>query len=260
MLSLGLIVGSVVLYLFIRKAKDVAMPTDIQNLAMFLPQAVFMAIYTLAQDNSFKISLADILTIAAAAIFLSWLGNIASLRALQKAPNPGYSLVISKSYVLMTSILSVWIFGSALTGKSIIAIVLIVIFSAVIILEKEKTNMKKDKEWIWLTLAAFLAWGFLALVFKHLTNKGLLPAVMLFYMALFVSVMILAQLARKRTQIKFKKNYLSLFLVIGLASALFNLFMVVGYKYAPNPGYINAANAGSIALVTIFSALLFKDE
>jgi drug/metabolite transporter (DMT)-like permease len=259
-LSLGLIAGSVVLYLFIRKSKDVGMPTDIQNLAMFLPQAVFMAIYTLAQGNSFKVSLVDILTIVVAAIFLSWLGNIASLRALVKAPNPGYSLVISKSYVLMTSILSVWIFGSALTGKSIIAIVLIVIFSAVIILERKEMNIKRDKGWIWLTLAAFLAWGFLALVFKYLTNKGLLPAVMLFYMALFVSILILAQLVLKRAQIKFEKNYWSLFLVIGLASALFNLFMVVGYKYAPNPGYINAANAGSIALVTVFSALIFKDE
>lgn len=259
-ISIGLIISSVALYLFVRKSKDVEIPIDIQNLGMFLPPAIFVGAYNLLQKKSFGISPLHLVIIGFAAFFFSWLGNIASLKALKKAPNPGYSLVISKSYVLMTSILAVWIFGSTLTIKSIIAIVLIVLFSAMIIIDKKKEHDSKDKKWIWLTFGAFLAWGFLALTLKYLTNEGLESTVILFYLMLFVSVLISAQLIVKRSKIQLKKNYLPLFLLMGIASTFFNLFIILGYQYAPNPGYINAANAGSIALVTIFSALLFKDE
>ena len=40
----------------------------------------------------------------------------------------------------------------------------------------------------------------------------------------------------------------------------FNYFMQLGYTLAPNIGYVNATNAASISLVTIFAILLFKDE
>ena len=258
--SIGLIVSSVALYLFVRKSKDVKVPVDIQNFGMFLPPAIFVGLYNLLQKKSFEIPLLYLAIIGFAAFFFSWLGNIASLKALKKAPNPGYSLVISKSYVLMTSILSVWIFGSSLTMKAIIAIVLIVAFSTMIIIDKRKNHDVKDNSWIWLTFGAFLAWSFLALTLKHLTNQGLESTVILFYLMLFVSVLISVQLALKRSKVQLKKNYLPLFLSMGIASTFFNLFIILGYQYAPNPGYINAANAGSIALVTIFSALLFKDE
>ncbi|MDD2516152.1 MAG: EamA family transporter [Candidatus Gracilibacteria bacterium] len=258
--SIGLIIGSVICYLFIRKSKNIEMPVDIQNLAMFLPTALFIGIFNILQKKSFEISLTNILIIAFAALFFSWLGNIASLKALKKAPNPGYSLVISKSYVLMTSILSVWIFNSVLTTKSIIAIIFIVFFSTLIILEKKVNNENKDRSWIWLTFGAFFAWGFLALILKYLIIKGLDSAIILFYLTFFVSILIVFQLIFKNTKIQFKKNYIPIFLCIGIASTFYNLFIVLGYQYAPNPGYINAANAGSIALVTIFSSLLFGDE
>lgn len=41
---------------------------------------------------------------------------------------------------------------------------------------------------------------------------------------------------------------------------LFNLGQFEAIKLAPNVGYVNAINAGSIAAVTIFAVLLFKDE
>jgi uncharacterized membrane protein len=47
---------------------------------------------------------------------------------------------------------------------------------------------------------------------------------------------------------------------MGITSTLFNLFMQIGYIYSPNPGYINAANASSISLLTLLSAYFFKDE
>ena len=37
-------------------------------------------------------------------------------------------------------------------------------------------------------------------------------------------------------------------------------FTFVAIKLAPNVGYVNATNAASIAAVTIFSIILFRDE
>jgi len=260
LLAIGLLISSVVLYLFIRKSNNTEMTVDIQNLGMFLLPTIFIGAYCLLKNQSFRVPIIDISIIMLSAIFFSWLGNTASLLALKKAPNPGYSLVVSKSYVLMTSIISVWLFNSQLTIKSIIAIIFITIFSAIIIIEKKKINNCNNSIWIWFTMAAFFAWGFLALTLKYLTNKGLEPTVILFYLMLFVSVLILVQIISKKTKIKIEKKQMLTLLFIGIASTFFNLFNILGYQYAPNPGYINAVNAGSISLVTIFSAIIFKDE
>ena len=49
-------------------------------------------------------------------------------------------------------------------------------------------------------------------------------------------------------------------LAVGLLGASFNYFMQVGFTLAPNVGYVNAANAASISLLSIMSAVIFKDE
>ncbi len=262
LLAIGLITSSVMTYLLIRKSKDIDMPIIFQNLAMFLPPTIFVGIYNLIQEKSFVIDTQNLVIIFLASFFLSWLGNITSLKALQKAPNPGYSLIISKSYVLLTSILSVWLFDSPLPPKSILAIILIIIFSALIILDRDKSTSSANKTWIWLTLIAFFAWGFLALILKYLVSINLEPTVIFFYLMFFVSSIIIMQIisANKLQRFKVSKKFWLIFLSIGLASTAMNLFIIFGYRYAPNPGYMNASNAGSIALVTIFSALIFKDE
>lgn len=48
--------------------------------------------------------------------------------------------------------------------------------------------------------------------------------------------------------------------MIGVFATSFNYFMQVGFDLAPNVGYVNAANAASISLLTLMSALLFKDD
>jgi drug/metabolite transporter (DMT)-like permease len=259
-ISIGLLVSSVALYLVVRKSNNVEMSVDIQNLGMFLLPTIFIGLYILFKNESLEISIINLLIIIFAAIFFSWLGNIASLKALKKAPNPGYSLVISKSYVLMTSIVSVWIFHSPLTLKSIIAIVLIIIFSAVIIIDRKKLSDISNNIWIWFTVGAFFAWGFLALTLKYLTSNGMKSVVILFYLMLFVSILVLSQIIFKKVKIIVTKEQKFIFLFIGIASTFFNLFNILGYQYAPNPGYINAVNAGSIALVTIFAAIFFRDD
>ena len=47
---------------------------------------------------------------------------------------------------------------------------------------------------------------------------------------------------------------------MGIFGASFNYFMQVAFNLAPNVGYVNATNAASISLLTLMSALIFKDE
>ena len=51
-----------------------------------------------------------------------------------------------------------------------------------------------------------------------------------------------------------------LLITTGIFSALFNLGQFEAIKLAPNVGYVNAINAGSIAAVTLLAMLIFKDE
>lgn len=255
----GVIISSVILYLFVRKAKLQNISVEMQNFGMFfLPTIIFM-LYNIITNITFVISAKFLLIIAAAAIFLSWTGNTFSLKALESAPNPGYSLIISKSYVVLTSILSVWIFNSPLTVKDIIAISIIIVFSAFIMINKSSSKTKSIS-WLFYTIGAFLCWAFLAITLTYLLLKGLQSTQILFYIMLFVSILIIMEIVSKKNKVTFEKNKMLTLLAIGILSAIFNLCLVLGYKLAPNPGYINAANAGSISLVTIFSAIIFKDE
>jgi len=259
--ALSVIASSVVLYLAIRKTKDQGIALELRNLAMFSLPAILMLVYNLIQEVSLTISTTQLLIIVVAGVLFSWIGSMASLKSLELAPNQGYSLIISKSYVVMTAVLSVWIFNSPLTGKDLLAIALIVGFSALIMIDgKNRKTIGENNTWLWLAGASFLAWGFLALTLTYLTSQEMISTVILFYLMSIVTGLITLELLFKKIKLKISKNDWRVLAIVGLASTGFNLSLVVGYKMAPNPGFINAANAGSIALVTLFSAWIFKDE
>ena len=94
-------------------------------------------------------------------IFFSYLGNVFSLKGIEQAPNPGYSLIISKSYVVFTAIASIFVFGSPLSLKSALAIIIIVAFSAVIMVNKNVSQKKEqvNNRWLPYTIGAFFCWG-----------------------------------------------------------------------------------------------------
>jgi uncharacterized membrane protein len=61
----------------------------------------------------------------------------------------------------------------------------------------------------------------------------------------------------------FSKAFLKAKLLLigtGIFSTLFNLGQFEAIKLAPNVGYVNAINAASISMVTVFAVILFKDE
>lgn len=259
--ALGLIVFSVITYLGVRLAKELVIPLILRNLAMFAIPAVLFLGVNLVRGYSFTLSPLQIGLVLLGSVAFSWLGNMASFKALELAPNQGYSLIISKSYVVMTSIVSVWLFQAPLSFKSVIAILIIIGFSALIMVEKKMISVTNpSKSWLWLTFGAFFAWGFLALSNRQLLLTGLQPTVLLFYNFMIVTVLIAIQAFSQKVSLKLPRKSWITILIIGVGGAAFNFFQVAGYGIAPNPGYMNAANAGSISLLTLVSAYLFKDE
>jgi drug/metabolite transporter (DMT)-like permease len=217
----------------------------------------------LNQKLSFHIGWPNLISILLAAFFFSYLGNLFSLKSIKLATNPGYSLIISKSYVVFTSIAAIFLFNSPLTPKNALAIAIIVLFSGLIMINKTKTSAQDRKtniNWLIFALGAFFAWGGLALISKYWLNIGIPIATRLFYLSTFVSAMILVEIFGKHQNLKISRHYWFLIIFIGILSMFFNLFMQIGYQYAPNPGYINAVNASSISLLTLLAAYFFKDE
>ncbi len=261
--SLIMFLASVIMYLLVRKGQRNHLPDRLINIAMFLIPCPFYLAIMLNQKQSFHIGWSNLISILLAAFFFSYLGNLFSLKSIKLATNPGYSLIISKSYVVFTSIAAIFLFNSPLTPKNALAIAIIVAFSGLIMINKTKASTQHQEtniNWLIFALGAFFAWGGLALISKYWLNIGIPVATRLFYLSTFVSIMILIEIFGKHQSLKISNRHWLLILLIGTLSMFFNLFMQVGYQYAPNPGYINAVNASSISLLTLLAAYFFKDE
>jgi len=258
--SLMLFVSSVVLYLFVRKSQLTKISDSLNNLAMYALPTVIFFIVAIIQKKSFVISWENFVIIFFASFFFSYIGSVCSLKSIKLAPNPGYSLIISKSYVIFTTIVAVLFLNAHISVRNAIAIILIVFFSALVMISKSK-KQTNNKQWILYAFGAFFGWGFLALVSKYLLNQGVDIIIYSFYIGVFVSIMIIVEMTWQKIQIpKTKTSEVVLLFAIGLAAFFLNLFMQIGFMLAPNIGYINAVNASSISMVALLSAYFFKDE
>lgn len=254
-------VSSVLLYLTVRKSALIKTPNHLTNLAMFIVPLSAYSLMGIINGTSLKITWLQGVIVVVAALLFAYGGNKASLRAIQIAPNPGYSLVLSKSYVLFTTIVAVILLGAELTVQKAIAILLIVAFSAVIMVSHKDAKKVTSEKWVLLSFGAFFAWGMLSLSSKYLFNEGFDTIAFLIYLYAIVTVCIVGFDKVKLSEIKnVPNNAMLLLLGTGVFSTLFNLGQFEAIKLAPNVGYVNAINAASIALVTVFAVILFKDE
>lgn len=259
--SLLMFLSSVALYLAVRKSNALKTPQQLNNLSMFLvPVLVYLAL-TLRTPTSYALTPFQYALIFIQAIFFSYLGNKFSLKGIEYAPNPGYSLIISKSYVVFTAVASIFIFSAPLTIRTMIAIALIVVFSAIITIDKNKDRADSNTLWIPFTMGAFFCWGFLALSSKYLLNVGVPILTRLILSMVVTTALIVGEILYKKVEWrKVSKDQLLTLLLIGILGASFNYFMQVAFNLAPNVGFVNAANAASISLLTLMSAFIFKDE
>jgi len=253
--------SSVVLYLFVRKSNQLKTPQQLNNLAMFLIPVIVYLFISMNTNVRFELKPLEYFIIIIQGIFFSYLGNVFSLKGIVYAPNPGYSLIISKSYVVFTAIASIFLFSAPLSTKSVIAIIFIVGFSALIMVDRSKEKSNSNKLWLPYTIGAFFCWGMLALSSKYLLNLGVPILTRLIYSMVIVTFLILSEIKVRKVNINdISKNQLFTLLMIGVFASGFNYFMQVGFDLAPNVGYVNAANASSISLLTLLSAYFFKDD
>jgi drug/metabolite transporter (DMT)-like permease len=194
-------------------------------------------------------------------VFFSYLGNVFSLKGIEYSPNPGYSLIISKSYVVFTTVASIFLFSAPLTSKSVIAILCIIVFSGLIMIDKDKSKSQSNALWLPYTIGAFFCWGLLALSSKYLLNLGVPILTRLIYVMMVASALSLGEIVvRKVNVFNVSRAQLLTLLMIGVLGAGYAYFMQVGFNLAPNVGFVNATNAASISLLTLMSAFFFKDE
>jgi hypothetical protein len=260
-MALLLIVSSNALYLSIRQAQNLGIDLAPINVAQFAVPCLTFSLLILVRGTSMAVSLPNLAVIVVTAFLFNYLGNMCALRSIKTAPNPGYPLIISKSYVVLTAPLSVPLFHSALTIRSVVAIAIVVGFEVLIALPERTEAKLRIGPWLVYAVGALLCWSGLALASTYVLGHGVDVFVYLFYLTLIVSVITVMAAGRSLAPaILLPARSLVLLGVMGAASMLFNVAMQVGYKLAPNPGYINAANAGSIALLTLASAAVFRDE
>lgn len=259
--SLMMFSASVALYLTVRKSSLLKTPTHFTNLAMFgIPLVVYIVI-GIINVSDLRITLWQGVVLLVAAVVFAYGGNKASLYAIESAPNPGYSLVLSKSYVLFTTLVAVTLLGAELTAQKTLAIVVIVAFSALIMIDPKGAKKVKSEKWILLSLCAFFAWGMLSLSSKYLFNHGVDTIAFLIYLYALVTLCILVNDKVRIKKIKEMSNTAKVLLLgTGIFSTLFNLGQFQAIRLAPNVGYVNAINAASISMVTVFAVILFKDE
>src|SRR3972149_7486338 len=117
--SLIMFFSSVALYLFVRKSQLDKNPNVFNNLAMFLLPCIGFGIINFFQSNSLMVPTKLFMVLVLSAVLFSYLGNVFSLASVNLAPNPGYSLIISKSYVVYTTITSIFLFNSSLSAKNL---------------------------------------------------------------------------------------------------------------------------------------------
>lgn len=142
-----------------------------------------------------------------------------------------------------------------------IAILIIVVFSALITIGKIKDNRHVKPIWIPLTFVSFFGWGILSLGTKYAFSLGVNVYQRGIYLTLFVTMFIVLEITIRKIKLpKIPFRYLLLLLVLGILSGLFNLFMMIAIDKAPNLGYVNAINASSISAVTIACAGIYKDD
>ncbi len=258
--SLIMFASSAALYLLVRKSSLLKISSHFNNLAMFLIPFFIFASFGIITHQNFTISFNQFIVILSASIFFSYLGNTFSVLSIEYAPNPGYSLIISKSYVVLTTLVSVILFHSELSLKNTIAILFIIVFSTLIMLSQKTAKKTVNRLWLPLSIGSFFCWGLLSIFSRYIFDQGVSPIVFLTYVVFIVSLFILAEMKIKNISFSIIVHNSKLFVLIGILSALFNLFMMEAIKIAPNIGYVNAINAASISVVTILAILLLKDE
>lgn len=260
--TLAMFIFSVLLYVVVRYGKQIKMSAALLTLSPFALPLVFLTIIIFIQKIPLNISLSQIVIIGFAAVFFSFMGNFLSMKGIKASPNPGFSLIIQKSYGAFTLFVAPILFESEITLKGVVGTFLIILFGVILTSEKGKKFLSKDNVWIAYSLGAFFCFGLLSLTSKYLFTQEIQVYVYMFFLYIFVLtigvIKLLLNNKTEKTVINIK--VVTVVALIGILAFMFNVTKNLAVNIAPNIGYVNAANAGSIAALTVVSAIVFKDK
>jgi drug/metabolite transporter (DMT)-like permease len=194
-------------------------------------------------------------------VIINWTG----FTAVIKAPNPGFPGAIKGGSALLTTLISVLIFGSSLNLVELLGILLIISGIALLIIEKKNIPvLKQGREgflrWDVLSIINALSLTVVVLGIKQVSQMGFSSQqIALVYFGF--NFLAFALLTRKEFRSYFQdKNRLKDFLPVVFLAAIFsfvaNIFNIKGIAIAPNPGYHEAIKNTQVLFITLLSVPL----
>lgn len=258
--SMLMFCSSIVYYLTIRLGQKKGVTVkEYMAINYPLPTLVFF-IMNVVSGGSFVVPISVIPLILFHGIILEYIGATLSYKAIQAAPNAGYSLVIQKSYAIFTSIAAIFLFGAVLTPWKFLAIISVIIFAAIISIDT-KGQHKAKSNWFILSLIPFLFFGSNSLVSKYAISFGgatLLSYI--FWLFLLMSVITTFDMLRGKNKVVISTSHWKTLALIGISGTSFYYFKNLAQIIAPNVGYVGAINTASNAFVALLAALLYKEH
>jgi len=203
--SAVMFVGSVVYYLLVKKVQDLGVDRYLYMATTSIVPAIAYALIGLIDGQSFIMSPLGFLIIFINAAFLNYFGSITGFIGIKTAPNAGYSVIIQKSYAIYTSILAVFLFDSELPFYKVLAILIILFFTGLIVIERSNEKFKIGK-WVVYSFIAFLLFGGTTIAAKYAAKIGEDPNIFLFWVMLVTASISIVEALRNKSKITIKLN------------------------------------------------------
>lgn len=254
-------VSSIVYYLLVKKAQVNGINSKVYMAVNFFIPTLFYLLFAWQQGISLWSPPLIILGIILTRGVVNYYGSIAGYLGMVDAPNAGYSVIIQKSYSVFTAIAAVFLFNSELSPIKYGAIVWTILCTAALSIQPGKKVNLKNYKWLWYSLAAFFAFGVTRLFGKYFAGLGVSTMVLLFWTSFSILIMSIIELIRTKSWKTYQHTQQNtvVLLLLGISVTAFYYFLQSAELAAPNIGYVNTISLGSNALLTLFSALLFKD-
>lgn len=260
--STVLFVGSVTYYLLVKKIQKLGVNRTLYMAINYLMPLVLYFALILISGKSFVMSPLGFLVTLLSAILFNYIGTIIAFKAVESAPNIGYSVIIQKSYAIYTSIASVFLFGSELPIYKFFAILLILFFTGLIAIDVNVKKKASIGKWAWLSFIVFFLFGGITLSSRYAVILGEDPLVFLFWVILTSAVISVFQYLKenKGKWPKVDEKTLLWLFAMSLAVSVFYWGLNMSAATSPNVGYTGAINASSNAALTVASAIIYKEE
>lgn len=262
--SILMLVFSNIYYFFIKLGQNRGITAKYSLVANFSIPPILYYFIGKSNGESFVIEMPVFLQILFIAVVFNWIGSTVAYIAMQKAPNAGYSVIITKSYGVFTSIAAIFLFGSSFSWIKFLAILIILACTAIVsgVFENKKNKTLSDYKWVILSFVSFFCFGLLRLSGKWIVSIEQVPQFT--YQTWSLTIVALISiidllLNRKSAYTKLDTGNILILLGTGIFVSGFYGFLLAAELSAPNLGYVGAINTASNAIFTLIAAKFLGD-